>query len=74
MTHSDRPIAPKFAKVLDGTGIAMACKKLVFGQTICQLEGSNHLIGDISALRQQIDSAGYLFLRGFFRLCPDQQS
>ena len=66
MTHSDRPIAPKFAKVPDGTEVMMARKKLVFGQTICQLEDSNHLIGDISALRQQIDSAGYLLLRGFF--------
>ena len=53
MTHSDRPIAPKFAKVPDGTEVTMARKKLVFGQTICQLEDSNHLIGDISALRQQ---------------------
>ena len=66
MTCSDRPTAPKFAKVPDGTEVAMASKKLVFGQTICQLEGSNHLLGDISALRQQIDSAGYLLLRGFF--------
>ena len=66
MTHSDRPIAPKFAKVPDGTEVMMARKKLVFGQTICQLEDDNHLIGDISALRQQIDSAGYLLLRGFF--------
>ena len=66
MTHSDRPIAPKFAKVPDGTKVMMARKKLVFGQTICQLEDGNHLIGDISALRQQIDSAGYLLLRGFF--------
>ena len=66
MTRSDRPIAPKFAKVPDGTEVAMARKKLVFGQTICQLEDSNHLLGDISALRQQIDSAGYLLLRGFF--------
>ena len=66
MTYSDRPIAPKFAKVPDGTEVAMARKKLVFGRTICQLEDSNHLLGDISALRQQIDSAGYLLLRGFF--------
>ena len=66
MTHSDRPIAPKFAKVPDGTEVAMARKKLVFGRTICQLEDSNHLLGDISALRQQIDSVGYLLLRGFF--------
>ena len=66
MTYSDRRLAPKFAKVPDGTEVAMARKKLVFGQTICQLEDSNHLLGDISALRQQIDSAGYLLLRGFF--------
>ena len=66
MTYSDRRLAPKFAKVPDGTEVAMARRKLVFGQTICQLEDSNHLLGDISALRQQIDSAGYLLLRGFF--------
>ena len=66
MTYSDRRLAPKFAKVPDGTEVAMARKKLVFGRTICQLEDSNHLLGDISALRQQIDSAGYLLLRGFF--------
>ena len=66
MAYSDRRLAPKFAKVPDGTEVAMARKKLVFGQTICQLEDSNHLLGDISALRQQIDSAGYLLLRGFF--------
>ena len=62
MTYSDRPIAPKFAKEPNGTEVAMARKKLVFGRTICQLEDSNHLLGDISDLRQQIDSAGYLLL------------
>ena len=66
MTYSDHLITPKLAKVPDGTEVAMGRKKLVFGQTICQLEDSNHLIGDISALRQQIDSVGYLLLRGFF--------
>ena len=66
MTYSDHLITPKLANVPDGTEVAMARKKLVFGQTICQLEDSNHLIGDISALRQQIDSVGYLLLRGFF--------
>ena len=30
MTYSDRRLAPKFAKVPDGTEVAMARKKLVF--------------------------------------------
>ena len=35
MTYLDHPIVPKLAKVLDGTEVVMARKKLVFGQTIC---------------------------------------
>ena len=65
MTYSDRPIAPKFAKVPDGTEVVMERKRF-FWQPIYQLEDSNHLIGDISALRQQIDSVDYLLLQGFF--------
>ena len=66
MKDAGNYIVPKLAKIPNCTEVTMAGKKLVFGKTIWQLEDSNHLLGDISALRRQMDSAGYLLLRGFF--------
>ena len=48
MTNSGHSMVLKLAKIPNGTDVTMARKKLVFGQTIWQLEDSNHLLGDVS--------------------------